>query len=271
MEEWKDNSSNEEATMRVYFEPDFEKYTRFGDSVKVTKVLDSTHNSSGTLKDVRVMGINTKEFGEIAWFRNGLLPAHWFEYLNTMATDARAVLVSMNFHTMQGYDLGDTISIRSNNGNFFTGINLRVYRLLADILPDSNHHSARRHRKGHRPVACGGQSGSGTVGVGVDSLRDLDENRLKPVYLQLRRGAGPEIQNLPGCGRGDRSEKNDPVLQGTNGVLTVGFIIILLVCMTGFLIYWILSIRSRVLQFGIFRAMGLSMKSILHCFSMSKS
>jgi putative ABC transport system permease protein len=59
------------------------------------------------------------------------------------------------------------------------------------------------------------------------------------------------------------ARKNDPILQGTNGVLTVSFIIVLLVCMTGFLIYWVLSIRSRELQFGIFRAMGMSMGNIL--------
>jgi putative ABC transport system permease protein len=33
--------------------------------------------------------------------------------------------------------------------------------------------------------------------------------------------------------------------------------------MAGFLIYWILSIRSRDLQFGIFRAMGLSMGGVV--------
>jgi len=57
--------------------------------------------------------------------------------------------------------------------------------------------------------------------------------------------------------------RSDPILQGTNGVLTVGFIITLLVCFTGFLIYWILSIRSRVLQFGIFRAMGMSKGDVI--------
>ena len=57
--------------------------------------------------------------------------------------------------------------------------------------------------------------------------------------------------------------KNDPVFQGTNGVLTVGFVVILLLCTTGFLIYWILSIHSRTLQFGIFRAMGMTMREIL--------
>ena len=58
-------------------------------------------------------------------------------------------------------------------------------------------------------------------------------------------------------------EKNDPILQGTNGVLTVGFILVLAVCMVGFLIFWILSIRSRTLQFGVFRAMGMPMGGLI--------
>ena len=57
--------------------------------------------------------------------------------------------------------------------------------------------------------------------------------------------------------------KNDPVFQGTNGMLTIGFIIVLLLCGIGFLLYWILSIRARTLQFGIFRAMGMSKGSVL--------
>ena len=57
--------------------------------------------------------------------------------------------------------------------------------------------------------------------------------------------------------------KNEPLFQGTNGILTANFIVVLLLCMVGFLIFWILSIRSRELQFGIFRAMGLSMGEVI--------
>jgi putative ABC transport system permease protein len=46
-------------------------------------------------------------------------------------------------------------------------------------------------------------------------------------------------------------------------VLTSNFIIVVLWCAAGFLIYWILSIRSRELQFGIYRAMGMSVKEVL--------
>ena len=58
--------------------------------------------------------------------------------------------------------------------------------------------------------------------------------------------------------------KNDPIFQGTNGILTLCFVVALLQCAVGFLIYWILSIRSRTLLLGIFRAMGMTMGEILH-------
>ena len=38
---------------------------------------------------------------------------------------------------------------------------------------------------------------------------------------------------------------------------------VLLICSVGFLIYWILSIQSRTLQFGIYRAMGMTLREII--------
>ena len=37
----------------------------------------------------------------------------------------------------------------------------------------------------------------------------------------------------------------------------------MIMCIIGFLIYWILSIKSRTLQFGILRAMGMSFREII--------
>lgn len=51
---------------------------------------------------------------------------------------------------------------------------------------------------------------------------------------------------------------NDVKFRGTNGALTLGFIVIMVVSVMGFIIYWVLSIKSRVLQFGVLRAMGLT-------------
>lgn len=49
----------------------------------------------------------------------------------------------------------------------------------------------------------------------------------------------------------------DPLLQGTNGVLTMSFIVMLVLCTAGYLIYWIMSIRAREMVFGVLRACGM--------------
>ena len=58
--------------------------------------------------------------------------------------------------------------------------------------------------------------------------------------------------------------KNSPQIQITNGMFTLGFIIALVLCGIGFLIYWISSIRQRELIFGVYRAMGMSVTDINH-------
>ena len=56
----------------------------------------------------------------------------------------------------------------------------------------------------------------------------------------------------------------DPLLQGTNGVLTMGFIVTIILCAVGYLIYWIMSIRSREMLFGVLRACGMHKGELFH-------
>jgi len=57
--------------------------------------------------------------------------------------------------------------------------------------------------------------------------------------------------------------KNDPLLQGLNGALTMSFVVTMAISAVGFIIYWVLSIKSRVLQFGVFRAMGMRLRNLI--------
>lgn len=75
--------------------------------------------------------------------------------------------------------------------------------------------------------------------------------------------AGIKPLTLESASQQTIEKKNDPMLQGMNGALTLGFIIIMVMCIIGFLIYWILSIKSRTLQFGILRAMGMKFREII--------
>ena len=61
----------------------------------------------------------------------------------------------------------------------------------------------------------------------------------------------------------DVSEMQEsPLVLITNGLFSLSFIIAIILCTVGFLIYWITSIKQRELLFGIYRAMGMSMLEI---------
>ena len=270
-EKWSDNSEDAGelgAEFELsYVEPDFQKYLAMDGVQSATKVLvDNSISVSlkeGELSGVTLMGINTKEFGQTAWLKEGLLPHHFYDYLNVISQNANAILVSSNFMDDYGYKLGDVISYQNANMKSMRGV---IYGFV-DYWP------------GYAPFAAV---------KGADGRMGEKENHLIVAHLeqlQTAWGVTPyqvwinakdstqfiydyaTEQNIRFSLFKDTTKqlvelKNDPVFQGTNSILTIGFICILMLCAMGFLIYWILSIQSRTLQFGIFRAMGMSMREV---------
>lgn len=253
-----------------YREPDFGHYSALvgKGADAITRVQEEreliVNAGSGTLKDAQVIGINTKEFGETAWFDESLLPEHWYNYLNAMSQNSNAILVSSNFKTNYDYKIGDVINMRFSGKETFRGIiygfvdfwpgySPKVYTKDFDgLYHDSDNYlivanlNTMQQTWGIRPYQVWIKATDSTEFV-YDMINEyeIDTTKLIDTSAELVK------------------HKNDAVLQGTNGLLTVGFIVALVLCTVGFLIYWILSIRSRELQFGIFRAMGMSMNEIL--------
>ncbi len=250
----------------VPIEPNISRYYNMEEIEEMTRVFRtkaSVSTDGGTRKGVELMAVNTKEFGEIAWFKDNLLPIHWYNYLNAISQNAEAILMSENFETEYGIQIGDVVRFSDGQGNSSRGV---VYGFV-DYFP------------GYPPVE---------YVTGEDGLVTEEPNYLivaNLAQIQSEWGVLPyEIwMKVPGSTqfiydfaeeRGVRFSvfhdtkadlikwKNDPVTQGTNGVLTVGFIVVLILCAIGFLIFWSLSIQSRVLQFGIFRAMGMSIREV---------
>ena len=59
-----------------------------------------------------------------------------------------------------------------------------------------------------------------------------------------------------------RDMLESPLVLITNGLFSLSFLVAVILCTIGFLIYWITSIKQRELLFGIYRAMGMSMHEI---------
>lgn len=259
-----------EPTRTVFFEPSFERFTNFYEVSSATRVLQQPGvlRPAGSITSnlsIQIMGIETKGFSETIWFRNDLLITDINHFLNALALKPNAALVSDFFRTGGSLKVGDLISITNEHGNL-------IQCVIVGFV---------EHWPGFQPVIRVEDSS-------VSTREDLQHMVITNLnFLQTQWGVEPyevwmrtksdsnrffydfayENQlNLVHFFDADNAvtvSLSNPVLQSTNGILTVNFIISLTISFVGFLIYWIISIRSRSLQFGTFRAMGLGMNDII--------
>jgi putative ABC transport system permease protein len=207
-----------------------------------------------------MLAIKPSEFGKTATFDTSLLPHHWYNYLNLMSDSPSAVLASSAFKKQLKAKEGDIINISYGKRKSLDCI---IYAFV-DYWPSLNPN--RKLDKNPAPFF---------IVSNLDYVQNV--RSLEPYQIWIKKK--PDVSNnviynamtnkkieLTMCN--DMNEqlvkkKNDPFLQGTNGSLSLGFIITIIICIIGFLTYWIMSIKKRVLQFGIFRAMGLTLKNII--------
>lgn len=276
-EAWTDNRQQQavgvgpSAAFKLrYTEPDYGKYLALEGAEAVTRVIrDDSATCSTKLEGTStvsclLMGINTKEFGECVDFKTELLPVHWYEYLNAMAPDPTAVLASGNMKTQLGFQLGDTVTYRTKDGFSAQGTICGFvdywpsYNPVTTVL---NGDGSTTELNNYLVVGHFGYMmsawGTSPYQVWMRAKDDTD------FIYDFVRDSGTRLTAFSDTSAELVDLKNDPIFQGTNGILTLCFVVALALCAVGFLIYWILSIRSRTLLLGIFRAMGLTMREII--------
>ena len=266
-ERWKDNREmlgNHRPELLTYYEPSQARFDDIKGVVSRTNVLREKITVDG-LYEIEYMGINSKEFGETVKMQDGLLPTHINNYLNVLAADANAVLVSESMRTSYGYKLGDPITLKAINGEEYTAVISGFFsywptysETIMQKQADDSYAAETQYlivgnlgmaqfSWGDRPYEVWFKMDGSAEGV----YNFIEENKIDVIKFEDRY---EEIRKI----------RNQTLFQGTNGILTMSFIVILVLCGAGFLIYWILSIRSRELLFGVFRAMGMSRGAILH-------
>ncbi len=251
----------------IYYEPDFGRFQVIPGVETATKVLVEDEGILVGGNDgsaVTVMGIKANGFYQVTTMQENLLPYSYEEYLSVLAADSQAVIVSENFLIKQGYRLGDTIVYRNIDGKEGVGYIYGFFTYWPTYQPT-------------RYVT--GQDGSVQTEdeyLIVANFAYLQEKWGDyPYEVWLKTSDGGEgfynwLKENPALALTKLSDMTvyeekiifDTMFQGTNGILSMSFIVILLLCCVGYLIYWIMSIRSRELLFGVLRAMGMRKKEI---------
>ncbi|MCQ2421701.1 MAG: FtsX-like permease family protein [Lachnospiraceae bacterium] len=279
-EEWKDNLADIKlgyANTLMYTEPDFARYEKLReenpDRIKgLAKVLvdDVTVNAAGTSTEgVQFMGINTFDFGSTAWMPEGVLPEHWYSYLNALSKNPEGAIISSNFAKALNLKEGDTVSIyrKDSSGKSLGRMTLSVVAIMDafpsyesrvqvtaedDTVSYADHYLVVGHFSN---LSRYYPSTPYQVWMKVDGSTDFVYDWIETNKISLRQFEDTNMKLI--------DMKNNPYFQVTNGMLTITFIVVLVLCAIGFLIYWLTNIRSRELIFGIYRAMGMSMGELI--------
>jgi ABC-type transport system, involved in lipoprotein release, permease component len=279
-EQWISNATNVkngyDSQLR-YTEPDFKKYEELvsnnANVLAATKVLHETDATSviagETLKDIQLYGINTYEFGHTAWMPEGITDRHWYEELNALASNPEGVIVSKSMMETYELEIGDGIVIERTD-ELGKSLGKKYFTIVAatEYWPG---YVNKREVEGED-----GEIHTVPVNLAICNYDNLLlDYPVVPYEVWIKTTGGSQFfydwaaeNNVKFATFEDRASdviglKNDPYFQITNGMLTITFIVVLVLCAIGFLIFWITSIRSRELIFGIYRAMGMSMGELI--------
>lgn len=262
-EKWEEGVDEEGKKTGVYVEPDYKRYASMDFAKKYTRVYNDVNGylseGKNSRQKVQIMGIHTKDFGEITYLDKRYLDKHYYEYLNDLSQNEFGVILSENFRSNLGYDIGDSITVYNearvpascNVVDFVeywpgysptsTELNAEGVASTVDNYLVVMHYEFARNVYGVRPYE-----------IWMSLNEDADTSQ---VYDFIQKY---DYKVKSYVNRKEDLERTtlDPLLQGTNGVLTLGFVVTIALCAVGYLIYWIMSIKDRELIIGVLRASG---------------
>ncbi|HEX7057528.1 MAG TPA: FtsX-like permease family protein [Bacilli bacterium] len=241
-----------------YVEPPFEIFRHLPGVEAAARVLRTKGNVVVSGRSVgmgAVMGIDNVDFAKVAWFRNDLFPYSPRQYLNLLGAydelNGAAALVSADFAEKYRLKPGDlfTISLQQQAVEF----------VVVGTVP-------------YWPTEYPQQMPFFIVNL--DYIYDQVPLMPYEVWLKMKDGAmlTPAVQELQehditisaieNVKNELLTQRKHPARGGVFGILSLGFLVSVAISFIGYLLYWFFNLSSRVVQFGVLRAMGLSRKQL---------
>ena len=274
------------STGSGYVEPDYTRFTSLEGVETATKVMINKKAkvtvSKETKSNVTVMAVEPYLFANTAWFRNDLLPVHWWNYIKALQEQPSGVLISRALAERFDIRPGESIDIKWSGNDKLTATVLATIDYWPGINPntaadDTAKNTARRTDGDEETEedTVNAYAVNCFVIMNYYYTNTVTDPEPYEVWMKLKEGASSEALYTDIKAKKIRAEylsdasqqiiavKNDPQLQGMNGSLTLSFTVIMVMSLIGVVIYQFLSIKSRTLQFGILRAMGMKLREVI--------
>jgi len=217
-----------------------------------------------TIENIQFRGISPTEFRKTVIWDDSILPNGLKYYTDLLENNPTGCIISKNTAERLNVKVNDTVNVKPDSsleGRFV--IHGQVLAIV-DAWPMYYEQTTNEYgiTTDNYLVICNlsqvEKSVSTTLKYQVWMNTDKSVDELKTFasdnYLKL--------ENIKNGARERYLSTINSVRQATNGSLTLGFIAVIAVCIIGFVIYWVLSIKSRTLQIGTMRALGMSLKNV---------
>jgi len=207
----------------------------------------------------RFYGIDRMDFPNTAYFRRDYGYNTLGTMMNRLALDSSAILVTPEFLYGNQLDIGDRIELTIS----VWGERRSVEFIIADLIqlfptfyPDENTDMLFVGNLDYLFEQMGGIFPY-DVWIRTEPGIDMEEAQSQLRTLDIR------VVNVRGSREAIDAEQERPERTGVFGILSVGFVASAVLTLLGFLLHSFISFRRRFIQFGVLRAIGLSMGQMI--------
>lgn len=216
-------------------------------------------------RNVRMMAIEPYGFSQVSWIRPSTFnkDIHWYYYINQMQEYPTGILVSRELANMCDLNVGNSLEISFLSTRVGDELlpDLSCYVLgIFDYWPTYYEDYKYADVTDFMVV----MNLNYLLSVHDAATYDLwfkkaDGASSDAIYRQWEEaGLTENITEITDRQSALNEEKADSLVMALNGLFSLGFVATMIVSFMGFLLYWLLSIRKRRLQFGVLRAMGMT-------------
>ncbi|GFN30432.1 ABC transporter permease [Paenibacillus xylaniclasticus] len=233
-----------------YTEPPFQVFKELEGVEAAARVLQTKGNVVVANKSIgqgTLMGIDNVDFSKVAWFGSDLYPVHPFYYLNNLGLFEQAAIIPSSVADKYQLKLGDTIQVGLTDG--------MIEFAVAGILP---YWPSQYPDQSPFVIANLDYIYDQVPIIPYDVWLKMEPNALVgPIMTELQQ-KGIELADVKDARTELLTQSKHPTRGGVFGILSLGFLVSIIISLTGYVLYWFFNLSGRVVQFGVLRAMGLS-------------
>lgn len=237
-----------------YSEPPFEIFRTLPGVQHAARVLQATSSltvSGKTAGQGIVMGIDNVDFARVAWFRKDMYPTSPYRYLAWMGQVPEGALISSNVAKKFDLKQGDTVqAVLQDQVIEFVIIGIVPY--WPSEFPDQAPFLVANldYIYDQAPL------------IPYDVWLKMEPDAKVAPIIPVLQGKGVELAQVDDMRSELVTQSKHPARGGVFGILSLGFLVTVIVSLSGYVLYWFFNLSSRIVQIGILRAMGLSRKQL---------